>query len=56
MADCSLSNLQKVQQVRGIYQQTDPDTNAILSHAHYEKLKATRQQAIQEAIQKRRGR
>jgi hypothetical protein len=29
---------------------------AILSPAHYEKLQAIRQQAIQEAVQKRRAR
>jgi len=52
----SLSNLQKVQQIRAIHQQTDPQMKAILSPAQYEKLKAIRQQAIQEAIQKRRGR
>ena len=51
----SLSNLQKVQQIRAIHQQTDPQMKAILSPAQYEKLKAIRQQAIQEAIQKRRG-
>src|SRR5437762_8514879 len=51
----SLSNLQKMQQIRAIHQQTDPQMKAILSPAQYEKLKAIRQQAIQEAIQKRRG-
>jgi periplasmic protein CpxP/Spy len=54
--DSSLSNLQKVQQIRAIHQQTDPQMKAILSPPQYEKLKAIRQQAIQEAIQKRRGR
>jgi Spy/CpxP family protein refolding chaperone len=52
----SLSNLQKVQQIRGIHQQTDPQMKAILSPAQYEKLKTIRQQAIQEAMQKRRAR
>ncbi len=52
----SLSNLQKVQQIRAVHQQTDPQMKAILSPAQYEKLKTIRQQAIQEAIQKRRGR
>jgi len=52
----SLSNLQKVQQIRAVHQQTDPQMKAILSPVQYEKLKAIRQQAIQEAIQKRRGR
>jgi protein CpxP len=53
--DNSLSKLQKVQQIRAIHQQTDPQMKAILSPAQYEKLQAIRKQAIQEAIQKRRG-
>jgi hypothetical protein len=52
----SLSKLQKVQQIRAIHQQTDPQIKAILSSAQYQKLQAIRQQAIQEAIEKRRGR
>ena len=52
----SLSNLQKMEQLKAIHQQTDPQMKAILSPAQYEKLKAIRQQAIQEAIQKRRAR
>jgi len=52
----SLSNLQKMQQIRAIHQQTDPQMKAILSPTQYQKLKASRQQAIEEAIQKRRGR
>jgi periplasmic protein CpxP/Spy len=52
----SLSKLQKVQQIRAIHQQTDPQMKAILSPAQYQKLQAIRQQAIQEAVQKRRSR
>jgi hypothetical protein len=55
-SNSSLSGLQKMQQIRAIHQQTDPQMNAILSPAQYEKLKAIRQEAIQEAIQERRGR
>jgi periplasmic protein CpxP/Spy len=51
----SLSKIQKMEQLRAIHQQTDPQMKAILSPAQYEKLKAIRQQAIQEAIQKRRA-
>lgn len=51
----SLSGIQKVQQIRAIHQQTDPQMKAILSPAQYEKLQAIRQQAIREAMQKRRG-
>ena len=53
--DNSLGKIQKVQQIRAIHQQTDPQMKAILSPAQYEKLQAIRQQAIREAMQKRRG-
>jgi periplasmic protein CpxP/Spy len=53
--DTSLSKIQKMQKLRAIHQQTDPQMKAILSPEQYEKLKAIREQAIQEAIQKRRG-
>jgi periplasmic protein CpxP/Spy len=52
----SLSGFQKMQQIRAIHQQTDPQMKAILSPAQYQKLQAIRQQAIREAMEKRRGR
>jgi Spy/CpxP family protein refolding chaperone len=52
--DNSLSKIQKVQQIRAIHQQTDPQMKAILSPAQYQKLQAIRQQAIREATQTRR--
>jgi len=51
----SLSGFQKMQQIRAIHQQTDPQMKAILSPDQYQKLQAIRQQAIREAMQKRRG-
>jgi protein CpxP len=51
--DNSVSNMQKMQQIRAIHQQTDPQMKAILSPAQYEKLKATRQQAIRDATHSR---
>jgi len=51
----SLSGIQKMQQIRAIHQQTDPQMKAILSPDQYQKLQAIRQQAIREAMQKRRG-
>ncbi|PYL62686.1 MAG: hypothetical protein DMF24_03090 [Verrucomicrobia bacterium] len=51
----SLSGMQKMQQLRAIHQQTDPQMKAILSPAQYQKLQGIRQQAIREAMQKRRG-
>ena len=49
--DNSLSRIQKVQQIRAIHQQTDPQIKAILSQEQYQKLKAIRQQTIREATQ-----
>ena len=51
--DNSVSNMEKMQQIRAIHQQTDPQMKAILSPAQYEKLKAIRQQAIRDATQSR---
>ena len=52
----SLSGVQKMQQIRAIHQQTDPQMKAILSPAQYQKLQAIRQQTVREAMEKRRGR
>jgi len=49
--DNSLSKIQKVQQLRAIHQQTDPQMKAILSPEQYQKLTAIRQQTIREATQ-----
>ena len=49
--DNSLSKIQKVQQIRVIHRQTDPQMKAILSPAQYQKLQAIRQQAIKDAVQ-----
>ena len=51
--DNSLSKMQKIQQIKTVHQQTDPQMKAILSPAQYEKLKTIRLQAIKEATDKR---
>ena len=51
--DNSLSKIRKIQQIKAIHQQTDPQMKAILSHVQYEKLKTIRQQAIRDATQSR---
>jgi periplasmic protein CpxP/Spy len=51
--DNSLSSMQKMQQIRTIHQQTDPQMKAILSPEQYEKLKQIRLQTIREATQGR---
>jgi Spy/CpxP family protein refolding chaperone len=51
--DNSLSKIQKMQQLRAIHQQTDPQMKAILTPEQYQKLTAIRQQMIRNAIQGR---
>ena len=49
--DNSLSTVQKMQEVRALHQQTDPQMKAILSPEQYQKLKQIRAQQIREATQ-----
>src|SRR5439155_15039418 len=51
--DNSLSKMQKMQQLRAIHQQTDPQMKTILSPEQYQKLQAIRQQTIRDAVQGR---
>jgi len=51
--DNSLSKMQKMQQLRAIHQQTDPQMKAILTPEQYQKLKTIRQQTIGDAVQGR---
>jgi Spy/CpxP family protein refolding chaperone len=51
--DNSLSSMLKMQQIRAIHQQTDPQMKAILTPEQYQKLKAIRQQTIRDAVQGR---
>ena len=49
--DNSFSTMQKMQQLRAIHQQTDPEMKAILSPEQYQKLRQIRAQTIREATQ-----
>ncbi len=51
--DNSLSKMQKMQQLRLIHQQSDPQMKAILSPQQYQKLQQIRLQTIREATQGR---
>src|SRR5215469_11924718 len=51
--DNSLSKMQKMQQVRAIHQQTDPQMKSILTPEQYQKLKEIRIQAVHDAVQGR---
>src|SRR4029077_11803082 len=49
--DNSLSKVQRIQQIKAIHRQTDPQMKAILSQEQYQKLQGIRQQAIKDATQ-----
>ena len=49
--DNSISTVMKMQEVRALHQQTDPQMKAILSPEQYQKLKQLRAQQIREATQ-----
>jgi Spy/CpxP family protein refolding chaperone len=51
--DNSLSTMMKMQQLRAIHQQNDPQMKAILSPEQYQKLQGIRRQTIREAVQSR---
>jgi len=51
--DNSLSKIQKMQQIRAIHQQTDPQMKSILSPEQYQKLQTIRQQMVRDAVQGR---
>jgi hypothetical protein len=50
-----LSKIQKIQEVKTIQQQSDPQLKAILSSAQYDKLQVGRKQAIRWVTQRRLG-
>jgi hypothetical protein len=50
-----LSNVQKIQEVKTIQEQSDPQLKAILSSAQYDKLQVGRKQAVRWATQPRLG-
>jgi hypothetical protein len=51
----SLSDAQKIQEVKLLQTQSDPQLKAILSSAQYDKLKVVRYQAVRWITQKRLG-
>ena len=51
----SLSDSQKIQEVKSLQKESDPQLKAILSSAQYDKLKAVRYQAVRWITQKRLG-
>ena len=51
----SLSDAQKIQDVKSLQKQSDPQLKAILSSAQYDKLEVVRYQAVRWLTQKRLG-
>jgi hypothetical protein len=51
----SLSDAQKIQEVKSLQKRSDPQLKAILSSDQYDKLKAVRYQAVRWITQKRLG-
>lgn len=51
----SLSDTQKIQEVKNLQKQSDPQLKAILSSAEYDKLQAVRYQVVRWITQKRLG-
>jgi hypothetical protein len=51
----SLSDAQKIQEVKSLQKQSDPQLKALLSSAQYDKLKVVRYQAVRWITQKRLG-
>jgi hypothetical protein len=51
----SLSDAQKIQEVKSLQRQSDPQLKAILSSAQYDKLEVVRYQAVRWLTQKRLG-
>ena len=54
-ADNSLSTMQKMQQLRTLHQQADPQMKAILTPEQYQKLSQIRAQTIREVTQGTKG-
>jgi len=54
-ANASLTNFQKLQQLRALHEQTNPQVQAILSPQQYEQLQQIRQHELEQTIQKKRG-
>lgn len=52
-ADSSLTKIQKLQQIKAIHDQTDPQVKAILSPEQYQKLQGIRRQELERVVEKK---
>lgn len=55
-SDPSLTGMQKIEQLRAVHAETDPQVRSILSPEQYQKLQEIRNQEIREAIKRKLGR
>ena len=54
-ANTSLSGIQKMEQLKAVHEQTDPQVKSILTPDQYETLKGIRRQEIEQAIRNRQN-
>ena len=54
-ANASLTNLQKMEQLGALHEQTNPQVQTILSPQQYEQLQQIRRHELEQTIQKKRG-
>ncbi len=54
-ANTSLTNFQKLQQLRVLHEQTNPQVQAILSPQQYQQLQQIRQHEIEQTMEKKRA-
>jgi hypothetical protein len=54
-ADTSLSPIQKMEQVKAVHDETDPQVKSILTPEQYQTLQRIRREEIQQAIRNRRA-
>jgi hypothetical protein len=52
-ADSSLTRIQKLEQLKAVHDQTDPQVKAILSPEQYQKLQGIRRQELERVIEKK---
>ena len=54
-SDPSLTNVQKLEQLKAVHDQTDPQVKAILTPEQYEKWQTIRRKELQQAIEKKKA-
>ena len=52
-ADSSLTKIQKLEQLKAVHDQTDPQVKAILSPEQYQKLQGIRRQEVERVVEKK---